>query len=192
MKKNIKIAILISGGGSNAIEIMKYFEHHEKIKVEKLLSNKINEAIKSRCKKFDVAFEMLDTNKVSNTSYLISKISNNEIDYVILAGYLKKIPKGFIRHFPNKIINLHPSLLPKYGGKGMYGANVHKAVLNANEKESGITIHFVNEEFDEGKIIAQFNFLIQRGENLETIQKKIQELEHKNFSEVIEKVLCDS
>lgn len=192
MKKNIKIAILISGKGSNAIEIMKYFDHHEKIKVEKLLSNKINEAIKSRCKKFDVGFEMLDNNKVSNTSYLISKISNNEIDYVILAGYLKKIPKGFIRHFPNKIINLHPSLLPKYGGKGMYGANVHKAVLNANEKESGITIHFVNEEFDKGKIIAQFNFLIQRGENLETIQKKIQELEHKNFSEVIEKVLCDS
>ena len=192
MKKNIKIAILISGTGSNAIEIMKYFDHHEKIKVEKLLSNKINEAIKSRCKKFDVGFEMLDNNKVSNTSYLISKISNNEIDYVILAGYLKKIPKGFIRHFPNKIINLHPSLLPKYGGKGMYGANVHKAVLNANEKESGITIHFVNEEFDKGKIIAQFNFLIQRGENLETIQKKIQELEHKNFSEVIEKVLCDS
>ena len=192
MKKNIKIAILISGTGSNAIEIMKYFDHHEKIKVEKLLSNKINEAIKSRCKKFDVRFEMLDNNKVSNTSYLISKISNNEIDYVILAGYLKKIPKGFIRHFPNKIINLHPSLLPKYGGKGMYGANVHKAVLNANEKESGITIHFVNEEFDKGKIIAQFNFLIQRGENLETIQKKIQELEHKNFSEVIEKVLCDS
>ena len=192
MKQNIKIAILISGKGSNAIEIMKYFDHHENIKVEKLLSNKINEAIKSRCKKFDVGFEMLDTNKVSNTSYLISKISNNEIDYVILAGYLKKIPKGFIRHFPNKIINLHPSLLPKYGGKGMYGANVHKAVLNANEKESGITIHFVNEEFDEGKIIAQFNFLIQRGENLETIQKKIQELEHKNFSEVIEKVLCDS
>jgi len=192
VKKNIKIAILISGTGSNAIEIMKYFDHHEKIKVEKLLSNKINEAIKSRCKKFDVRFEMLDNNKVSNTSYLISKISNNEIDYVILAGYLKKIPKGFISHFPNKIINLHPSLLPKYGGKGMYGANVHKAVLNANEKESGITIHFVNEEFDKGKIIAQFNFLIQRGENLETIQKKIQELEHKNFSEVIEKVLCDS
>ena len=192
MKKNIKIAILISGTGSNAIEIMKYFDHHEKIKVEKLLSNKINEAIKSRCKKFDVGFEMLDTNKVTNTSYLISKISNKEIDYVILAGYLKKIPKGFIHHFPNKIINLHPSLLPKYGGKGMYGANVHKAVLNANEKESGITIHFVNEEFDKGKIIAQFNFSIERGENLKTIQKKIQELEHKNFSEVIEKVLCDS
>ena len=192
MKKNIKIAILISGTGSNAIEIMKYFNHHEKIKVEKLLSNKINEAIKSKCKNFDVGFEILDNRKATNTSYLISKISNKEIDYVILAGYLKKIPEGFIRHFPNKIINLHPSLLPKYGGKGMYGANVHKAVLNANEKESGITIHYVNEEFDEGKVIAQFNFSIETGENLETIQKKIQVLEHKNFSKVIEKVLCDS
>ena len=192
MKKYKKIAILISGTGSNAIEIMKYFNEHEKIKVEKLLSNKMNEAMKSTCKCFDVGFQILDNNKITNPSYLISKISNTEIDYVILAGYLKKIPEGFIRHFSNKIINLHPSLLPKYGGKGMYGANVHKAVLNANEKESGITIHYVNEEFDKGKVIAQFKFSIEREENLETIQKKIQALEHQNFSKVIEQVLNNS
>ena len=192
VKKYKKIAILISGTGSNAIEIMKYFNEHEKIKVEKLLSNKMNEAMKSTCKCFDVGFQILDNNKITNPSYLISKISNTEIDYVILAGYLKKIPEGFIRHFSNKIINLHPSLLPKYGGKGMYGANVHKAVLNANEKESGITIHYVNEEFDKGKVIAQFKFSIEREENLETIQKKIQALEHQNFSKVIEQVLNNS
>ena len=192
MNKYKKIAILISGTGSNAIEIMKYFNEHEKIKVEKLLSNKMNEAMKSTCKCFDVGFQILDNNKITNPSYLISKISNTEIDYVILAGYLKKIPEGFIRHFSNKIINLHPSLLPKYGGKGMYGANVHKAVLNANEKESGITIHYVNEEFDKGKVIAQFKFSIEREENLETIQKKIQALEHQNFSKVIEQVLNNS
>ena len=192
MNKYKKIAILISGTGSNAIEIMKYFNNHEKIKVEKLLSNKINEAIKSKCQDFNVGFQILDNNKITNTSYLISKIPNTEIDCVILAGYLKKIPEGFIRHFSNKIINLHPSLLPKYGGKGMYGANVHKAVLKAKEKESGITIHYVNEEFDKGKIIAQFKFSIEKEENLETIQKKIQVLEHKNFSKVIEKVLHDS
>jgi len=187
-----KIAILISGTGSNAFEIMKYFNQNQKIKVEKIFSNKINEPIKLKCKNFNVDFQILDNKKITNTSYLISKISKAEIDYIILAGYLKKIPPAFISYFPNKIINLHPSLLPKYGGKGMYGSHVHNAVLSANEKESGISIHYVNEEFDKGKIIAQFKFSIEKGETLETIQKKIQILEHKNFPKVIEQVLSNS
>ena len=123
---------------------------------------------------------------------LIQFCENNRTNWIVLAGFLKKVPEELVRHFPNKIINLHPALLPKFGGKGMYGMNVHNAVIEANEPQSGITIHFVNEEFDKGEIIAQFETKIDIKETAESLAEKIHDLEMNHFPEVIERIVLSS
>ena len=189
MEKTKNIAILISGTGTNADKIMQYFHLNSKMKVSLIITHKENNWIESKCKMYGTEYLFIEYKNLNNASYLHNILSNKKTDLIVLAGYLKKIPAEFIQFYPEKIINIHPSLLPKYGGKGMYGDYVHTEVLKAKEYESGITIHYVNEEFDKGKIIAQFKCIIEKNESLKSLKGKIQKLEHRHYPEIIEKIL---
>jgi phosphoribosylglycinamide formyltransferase 1 len=183
-----KIAILASGSGSNAEEIMKYFQHSKKGRVVLVGSNKKEAFVLERARKFGVpAFTFNRTELESGV--LTKKLREEGIEYIVLAGFLLKIPNQLIQAFPNKIINIHPALLPKYGGKGMYGLNVHEAVKNSGDRETGITIHLVNEHYDEGKIIFQAVVPVDPEDNPEQIAQKVHQLEYKYFPNIIESLL---
>lgn len=183
-----KIAILASGSGTNAEEIMKYFQQSPKGKVVVVASNKKDAFVLERAKKFQVP--TFTFNKTSlESDELVQKLKDYKVDFLVLAGFLLKIPTNLIQAFPDKIINIHPALLPKYGGKGMYGAKVHEAVKEAADQETGITIHLVNENYDEGKIIFQAAVPILPDDSAETIAKKVHQLEYKYFPNVIESLL---
>ena len=187
----LKIAIFISGEGSNAAKMLENYSKSNAIEVALIYSSRPNKNLKALCKKLGVVFHysLWNENEKINLLELCKKLS---IDWVILAGFLKLIPESFLTHFPNKMINIHPALLPKFGGKGMYGMHVHNAVIHAKEVESGITIHYVNGSYDEGQIIAQFKVAISEEETPETLAVKIRALEHKHFSESVAKVLIPS
>jgi phosphoribosylglycinamide formyltransferase-1 len=142
-----------------------------------------------RADNFEVPSHIFTRHEFFDTDDVIKLLKNLQVDLIVLAGFLWLIPGSLLKAFPNKIINLHPSLLPKYGGKGMYGDHVHKAILDAKEEEGGITIHFVNEQFDEGEIIHQSKFKIEPNDNLEMIKFKGQQLEHLHFPKVVEALL---
>ncbi len=186
MNKTVNLAILASGSGSNAENIVRYFEGDPRIMVNAILSNKQNAFVLERAKKLNIPSSTFNKDEFNEASF-IKKLEN--IDYIILAGFLWLIPKHIINSFPNRIINIHPALLPKYGGKGMYGDNVHKAVIEAGEKESGITIHLVNEEYDKGKVLHQSKCSVESGDTPEDLAKKIHELEHRHFPRVIEEYI---
>ena len=180
-----KIAIFISGEGSNAQRMISYFAGHQKIKVACLISSKENVQISTTCKKHQVRYHEYGWNE-QDKKHILDVLKANGIDWIVLAGFLKKIPESMIRIYSNKIINLHPSLLPKYGGKGMYGMHVHRAVIEGKEKESGITIHYVNEEYDKGKIIQQFKTPIQVSDDADSLFEKIRQLEINHFTQTVE------
>ena len=180
-----KIAIFISGEGSNAQRMISYFAGHQKIKVACLISSKENVQISTTCKKHQVRYHEYGWNE-QDKKHILDVLKANGIDWIVLAGFLKKIPESMIRIYSNKIINLHPSLLPKYGGKGMYGMHVHRAVIEGKEKESGITIHYVNEEYDKGKIIQQFKTPIQVSDDADSLFEKIRQLETNHFTQAVE------
>ncbi len=180
-----KIAIFISGEGSNAQRMISYFAGHQKIKVACLISSKENVQISTTCKKHQVRYHEYGWNE-QDKKHILDVLKANGIDWIVLAGFLKKIPESMIRIYSNKIINLHPSLLPKYGGKGMYGMHVHRAVIEGKEKESGITIHYVNEEYDKGKIIQQFKTPIQLFDDADSLSEKIRQLETNHFTQTVE------
>jgi phosphoribosylglycinamide formyltransferase-1 len=180
-----KIAIFISGAGSNAQRMISYFAGHQKIKVACLISSKENIQISNTCNKHQVRYYEYGWNE-QDKEHILDVLEANGIDWVVLAGFLKKIPETMIRAYPNKIINLHPSLLPNYGGKGMYGMHVHRAVIEGREKESGITIHYVNEEYDKGKIIQQFKTPIQVSDDADSLFEKIRQLEINHFTQTVE------
>lgn len=183
-----KIAILASGSGTNAEEIMKYFQNSSKGKVVLVASNKKEAFVLERAKKFHVSTYTF--NKASlEKGELTQKLMESKVDLVVLAGFLLKIPENLIRSFPERIVNIHPALLPNYGGKGMYGQKVHEAVKEAGDQETGITIHLVNENYDEGKIIFQAAVAILPEDSPETIAKKVHQLEYKYFPNVIESLL---
>jgi phosphoribosylglycinamide formyltransferase-1 len=183
------LAIFASGQGSNAVNIMSYFNQHPRISVRVVVTNNPNAGVIHRAAEFNILTYLISNEDASNTSFLHSLCENNKIDFIILAGYLRMIPKEFSGMFENRIINIHPSLLPKFGGKGMYGDNVHRAVLKAGESESGISIHFVNEAYDEGEIIHQSRCSIEPNETLESLKKKIADLEKANYPKVIEQTI---
>ncbi len=184
-----RLALFISGAGSNALNIIDYFQNHSQIEVGFVLSNNENSPAIAASKSKSIDVFVCSNNEVLDGKYLIDLCQDHAIDYIILAGYLKLIPGEFIQRYSGRIINVHPSLLPKYGGKGMYGENVHNAVLAANETESGISIHLVNEKFDEGRLLAQFHCLLSNVDSLTTLKKKIAYLEHSYFPAVIEKTI---
>ena len=186
----MKLALFASGNGSNAIAIINHFEKHQGVEIAFVLSNKSNAPIVQKAENLGVKVITVTNEEASNSVFLLNLMEDYSVDYIILAGYLRKIPSELIQNFQDKIINVHPSLLPKYGGKGMYGKFVHEKVIENKEKESGITIHFVNENFDDGMHIAQFHTWLEENETVESLQKKISKLELNYFPVVIEKVIC--
>ncbi|HEY9533278.1 MAG TPA: phosphoribosylglycinamide formyltransferase [Mucilaginibacter sp.] len=187
MKK--RIAIFASGSGSNAQKIMEHFKRSSEAEVVLILTNNPQAYVLQRADNFEIPSHIFTRQEFYDTDEIIRMLKNLQVDLIVLAGFLWLVPKSLLAAFPNKIINLHPALLPKFGGKGMYGDHVHKAVLEAGEEESGITIHFANDEFDEGEIIHQSKFKIEPGDNIEMIKFKGQQLEHQHFPKVIESLL---
>ena len=182
----INLAVFLSGGGSNAENICRYFDNHKSINVKYLLSNKENSGAKRIGEQFSIPFLIFNKEDFSSGK-ITDFLQKEKIDVVILAGFLWLIPKNLLDAFPDRVINIHPALLPKYGGKGMHGSHVHQAVFDNKEKESGITIHLCNEEFDKGKILFQAEVSLEKEDTPEIIAKKVLKLEHQYFSEIIEK-----
>tara|TARA_B100000427_G_scaffold137990_1_gene114766 strand:+ start:38 stop:601 length:564 start_codon:yes stop_codon:yes gene_type:complete len=185
MKK--RIILLISGKGTNAINIINYFKNSDLIEVSLVLSNNKNSPIFKTIKKYNVSAESFN---IEDFNYQVfEKIKKINPDLIVLAGFLKKISSKFIDFFSKKIINIHPSLLPKYGGKGMYGAHIHKKVIDSNDKETGITIHFVSNEYDSGEIIFQKKMMIDKNDDASLIEKKVHNLEYEYYPKIIESLL---
>lgn len=184
----IRIAIFASGGGSNAKTILKHFEGSDIAEVVLLLSNNAQSGVFAFGPDWNVPTQLLNKGEYQDAAYLIDILQKYEVDLIVLAGYLKLIPKGLVTAFENRIINIHPALLPAYGGKGMYGMNVHKSVIANEEAYSGISIHYVNEVYDDGEILFQERVKIQENWSPEVLQKAVQRLEHQYFSSIIEKV----
>jgi phosphoribosylglycinamide formyltransferase-1 len=182
------IAILASGSGTNAEEIIKYFRNSPKGRVSLIASNKADAYVLERAKKFKVPSFTFSKAELESGK-LTAQLQKANIDVVVLAGFLLKIPDNLIQAFPDNIINIHPALLPNYGGKGMYGAKVHQAVKEAGDSETGITIHLVNEHYDEGKIIFQAAVPVEPEDSPDQIAEKVHALEYKYFPNVIESLL---
>ncbi len=186
-----RIVVFASGSGTNAENIIRFFNHTKTAKVTQVLSNNEHAKVFDRCKNLDINYLHFNRNEFSKEDTILNLLKSNA-DYIILAGFLWKVPEKIIAAFHNKIINIHPALLPKYGGKGMYGMNVHRAVKENKETETGITIHYVNENYDEGAIIFQAKTALNENDSPESIAEKIHILEQKHFPKVIEGVIIDA
>jgi len=186
-----RIVIFASGSGSNAENIIKYFNHSAVITVVRVLTNNQHAKVLERAKRLRIKTLSFSKKDFSQEDTVLNLLAE-EADYIILAGFLWRVPANIVAAFPNKIINIHPALLPKYGGKGMYGMNVHRAVVKNKEDETGITIHFVNENYDEGAIIFQEKVSITSDDTPETVAAKIHELEYEHFPKVIEQIITKS
>ncbi len=180
-----RIAIFASGKGSNADSLCTYLVNHASIKVELILSDRKEAGVFAVAEKHGVQAIYLNKELLTNPDQVVALLKEHHIDVLVLAGYLKLVPKEWIAAYPRKVFNLHPALLPKFGGKGMYGMHVHRAVAAAGEKETGITIHEVNEHYDEGKIIFQARTAVEPTDSPERIAEKIAALEKEFFAKVI-------
>lgn len=187
--KTKHIAIFVSGAGSNAVRIIQHFKANKNISVSLILSNKPEKGAFDISQNENVELYSFRKEELINSIKIIDVLRAKKIDLIVLAGFLLKVPENLVEAFPNQIINIHPALLPKYGGKGMYGKHVHQAVFDNKEKESGISIHFVNEHYDEGNIIAQHHCKLNEHDTPETIENKVRDLEQKYFAPTIEKLL---
>ena len=184
-----RIVILASGSGSNAENIISFFGDNNKAKVSAVLTNKNTAGVLERCDRLNVPAFYFNKIAFNGSDTVMTLLKSLRPDLIVLAGFLWKVPIPIIDAFPNQIINIHPALLPKYGGKGMYGEKVHQAVKDNMETETGITIHYVNENYDEGAIIFQAKTELSTNDNPETIAKKVHQLEYQHFPKVIEKLL---
>jgi phosphoribosylglycinamide formyltransferase-1 len=185
-----RIAIFASGSGSNAEKIIEYFKESQSVRIEGVYSNRKNAKVLERAADHNIStYFFTKADFFENTHELIQELKDRKIDLIVLAGFLLLIPELFVDAFPKRIINIHPSLLPKYGGKGMYGIRVHEAVSESGDTETGITVHFVNKEFDKGKVISQVKCLINAHERPEKIASKVLEIEHQYFPMIIDQLL---
>jgi len=184
-----RIAIFASGSGSNAQKIMEHFKKHTDAEVAIVLTNNPEAYVLQRADNFEIPTHIFDKHEFYQTNEILNLLKNLNIDVIVLAGFLWLIPDTILANYPKRIINIHPALLPKYGGKGMYGDRVHKEVLANGDEESGISIHYVNEDFDTGEIIYQARFKIEKNDDLELVKFKGQQLEHQYFPKIIEQVL---
>ncbi|MDD6208998.1 MAG: phosphoribosylglycinamide formyltransferase [Bacteroidales bacterium] len=184
-----KIAVFASGTGSNAVNLVQYFSTKKDMEIALLLSNKANAPVIDKMKALGVPTVVVTNEKFEDSSYMLSLLREYDISFIILAGFLKIIPPFLTETFDNKIINIHPSLLPKYGGKGMYGMKVHEAVVAAGDKESGITIHYLNNRYDEGEVIFQAVCEVTTDDTAEDVAKKVHALEYEHYPKVAEKIL---
>jgi len=185
------IAIFASGSGTNTEKIIAHFQNNEEIKIVLIVSNKADAFVLKRAEKNKIPTLILKREEFYETENIVDRLKSYSIDLIVLAGFMWLIPTSLIRAFPDKIINIHPALLPKFGGKGMYGLHVHEAVLNAKEKETGITIHYVNERYDEGKMIFQTQCNISKNDTPETLAEKVHQLEYEHYPLVIEILLIE-
>lgn len=185
------IAIFASGSGSNAQKIIAHFNTKKSLvgQVVLVVCNKENAGVLQIAAAAQVPSAVLTRTQLNNEDYMQALLQKHHIDFIVLAGFLLLIPEFLTRYFHHKIVNIHPALLPKYGGKGMYGKNVHQAVWQNRESQTGITIHFANEHYDEGNIVFQASTEITAADTPETIAQKVQQLEHQHFPAVIEKLL---
>ena len=183
-----KIVIFASGSGTNAQNIVRHFNNSSKSHQFHIFSNNTNAKVLEKAQKLSVPTKIISKDDL-NSDVLLNYLKEIQPDLIVLAGFLLKFPSNCVEAFPNKIINIHPALLPKYGGKGMYGIHVHRAVVENKESETGITIHFVNENYDEGNIIFQESVNLTGTESPEEVAEKIHELEHTHFPLIIEKIL---
>jgi len=183
-----KIAIFASGGGSNAEVIIQHFKNNPKGEIALIVTNNPDAYIVERAQNHEIPFYILYTGELEEEEF-VEVLLALEIDFIVLAGFLKKISKDILEEYAGKIVNIHPSLLPKFGGKGMYGIKVHQAVLEAKEKETGITIHYVNEQYDEGNIIEQHKCEVLENDTPETLQKRVLAIEHEYFAKCVERLI---
>lgn len=184
-----RIAIFASGSGSNAQKLMEHFKRNPDIEVALVLTNNSDAYVLQRADSFEIPSHIFDKHEFYKTDNIIDLLKNLDIDLIVLAGFLWLIPKNLIHEYPGRIINIHPAILPKFGGKGMYGDFVHQAVMEAGESEGGITIHYVNENYDEGEYIYQAKYRIEKDDNLEMVKFKGQQLEHLHYPRIVEGIL---
>ena len=187
-----RIAIFASGSGTNAEEIFKYFSDHKRIEVGVVLCNKSSAYVLQRAEKFGIPARVFTNEQFAQSTTIEHFLSENKITHIVLAGFLRLIPPSLIRLYENRIINIHPALLPKYGGTGMYGMKIHEAVKTSSDAETGITIHLVNERYDEGKIVFQARCPVGEGDSPEDIANKIHQLEYRHYPKSIEEWILKS
>ncbi|MBZ9627115.1 phosphoribosylglycinamide formyltransferase [Psychroflexus sp. CAK1W] len=184
-----RIVVFASGNGTNAINLYHYFREYEDIEVSHILSNNKKSKVLRRAHDLGIKCIHFDKEDLQESSTLLEVVEEINPDIIALAGFLLKIPESFLAVFPNQIVNIHPSLLPKYGGERMYGERVFKKVLKNKDKQSGITIHYVTSKYDEGEIIAQFKIDLEDNEDLNSLEEKIHTLEYEHYPKEIEKLL---
>ena len=183
------IVLFASGSGSNAVEIILYFQSKKTAQVKFIITDNSHAGVINKSKSLGVSSFVFSKEELKNTENLIDFLQQNNIEMIVLAGYLRKIPVELITTFPNAIVNIHPALLPEFGGKGMYGQQVHESVIKAGKSESGITIHYVNEAYDEGQIIFQEKCEVKKNDTHLSLAERVLKLEHKNYAPVIEQLL---
>lgn len=184
-----KIAIFASGTGTNAQKIIDFFRMHLSIRIALIVSNKPEAGVLSIAKIENIPSLLLDKEKFFRSNAYVDELQKQGINFIVLAGFLWKIPTHLIRAYQNRIVNIHPALLPDYGGKGMYGNFVHEAVIRAGETKTGITIHYVDDQYDHGPIIFQVSFPVDKNDTAQTIAQKVHLLEYSHYAKVIEKEL---
>jgi phosphoribosylglycinamide formyltransferase-1 len=184
-----RIAIFASGTGTNVENIVNYFKDNDKANVYLILTNNKKAQVTQRANKFNIPVIVFQKHNIKEHNDILTILQSNQIDFIVLAGYLWLFPENIIEAYPNRIINIHPALLPKYGGKGMYGMKVHESVYQNKEKETGITIHYINEEYDKGAIITQKKCRIDPGDTPDSIAEKVHALEYEHFPVVIEQLV---
>ena len=184
-----RIAIFASGSGSNAQRIMEHFKRHKEMEVAIVLSNRADSYVLQRADNFEIPTQVFSKEELYDSATILKLLKNLDIDMIVLAGFLWLIPANIIRQYPKRIINIHPALLPKYGGKGMYGDIIHETVIANHDHETGITIHYVNETFDEGEIIYQNKCVVEKTDTTEKLAYKVHQLEHLHYPRIIEDLL---
>jgi phosphoribosylglycinamide formyltransferase 1 len=188
----MNIAIFASGGGSNARKIMEHFEGHPSVKIVLVVSNKADAGVLTIADEFGIERLIISKSTLYDSEFMLKSLAERRVDFIVLAGFLLLIPTYLVEHFERKIVNIHPALLPKFGGKGMHGSHVHEAVRAANETETGITIHFCNAAYDEGSIIFQAYCAVLPEYSPKDIAQKVLELEHYFFPKVVEQLLTET
>ena len=184
-----QIAIFASGTGTNAARLIDHFRHHPAVKISLIVCNKPGAGVLGIAEKEQIPAILLEKEAFFRGNGYVDELRERKIDFLVLAGFLWKIPATLVKAYKGRIINIHPALLPKYGGKGMYGHFVHEAVIAAKEKETGITIHYVDELYDHGQVIFQASFEVEATDTPETLARKVHKLEHEHFSRIIEEVV---
>ena len=186
-----RLAIFASGSGTNAEKIAEYVAANSSIEISLILTNNPKAGVIDRARRLHIPVVSFDRQTFYGSERIVDLLKNQRIDLVVLAGFMWLIPAALVQAFPQQIVNIHPALLPKYGGKGMYGHFVHEAVVTAGEPESGITIHYVNEHYDEGNIIFQASCAVETGDTPDDVARKVQVLEHQYYPKIVAELVSE-